>query len=328
MVTTNSLPRRRILTALVAVLLVLSFIPTSNGPALEAVFSSAGFGMVNDTAVKQLEQQREQALKGFLLLSALKVGLAVLRSSEVGLILNVRIGDLAVAVYDYVNFGWKVLLAAVAYFYVAEYLVELAAIVNIWFLWVALSCITAWLLIADFRPSWLRLRAVFAKTAIAASVLALLLYLALPLSFVAAGWVSVHITGEPIEAANGFYKDMSESMPTLLDKDARGAMNTDTTEIPTSAVTVPFPYDGSDPSLAIKESPHEDRDNPGVFDGFAAGEKLGELKEYLQERSRALASTVLRQTAAYLFNIVVFPLLMLMALYFGSKYLIGLAAVR
>jgi hypothetical protein len=318
----------RFLAALVAVLLVLSFIPTSSGPALEVILSQTGLEKVSEAAEEHLEQQREQALKGFLLLSALKVGLAVLRSSEIGLILNVRIGDLAVAVYDYVNFGWKVLLAAVAYYYMAGYLLDLASVINIWFLWAALTCIAAWLLIVDFRPGNLRLRAILARTGMTASVLVLLLYVGLPLSFVGAGWVSAHITGEPISEANRIYEDMGRTMPSLQDETARVEKKTDTSGIGTATVTVPFPYDGSDPSLAITEGPKGGMDRAGIFAGLVSGDSLRELKNYLEQRSRALASAVLRQTAAYLFNIVFFPLLMIIVLYLGCRYLINLALLK
>jgi len=318
----------RFLAALVAVLLVLSFIPTSNGPALEAIFSNSGLGKVNEAAEMHLEQQREQALKGFLLLSALKVGLAVLRSSEVGFILNVRIGDLAVAVYDYVNFAWKILLAAVAYYYIVEYLLKLSAVVNVWFLWTALASIVAWLLIVDLRPGNLRLRSALAKTGVAASVLAILLYIGLPLSFVGGGWVSAHITGEPIKAANRLYEDMGETMPSLLDGKVQTEKKTDASDIQTSSVTVPFPYDGSNPLLVMTEPQNLGGGRTGIFARLVSGEKLGELKDYLEQRSRALASAVLRQTAAYIFNIVLFPLLMLIAFYLGCKYLISLAVMK
>ena len=257
----------RFFAAVVAVLLVLSFIPTSDGPFLEVALSGIGLGEINTAAENHLHEQREQALKGFLLLSALKVGLAVLRSSEVGLILNIRIGDLAVAVYDYVDFGWKVLLFAVAYYYIAEYLLTLAQTVNIWFLWAALASIIAWLLILDLRPDSLRLRSVSARTGMAASVLALLLYAGLPLSFVGAGWVSNHITGEPINEANRLYEDMGENMPHLLKKEGSAKSGSGETGIHTSTVTVPFPYDGSDPSLALTDRPGEAGGRTGFFAG-------------------------------------------------------------
>lgn len=323
----NTLLSSRILFfALLAVLLVFSLIPTAHGPALEVGLSKAGLGKINEAAEQHLEQQREQALKGFLLLSALKVGLAVLRSSEVGLVLNVKIGDLAVAVYDYVNFAWKVLLAAVAYYYIAEYLLTLAAVVNIWFLWAALVCTMAWLLTWDLRPDKVRLRTALARSGVAASVLAIMIYIGLPLSLVGAGWVSAHITGESISAANNLYKDMGETLPSILNDHGQEEKEAGASDIRTARVTVPVPYDGTDPSLAITERPEGNR--TGIFATLVSGEKLKELKDYLEQRSKAFASAVLRQTAAYIFNIVLFPLLMITVLYFASKYLIGLAMVK
>jgi len=319
----------RILAVLVTVFLVLSFVPTSEGPAIEAVFSKVGLSTVNGAAQEHLREQREQAFKGFLGLSALKVGLAVLRSSEIGLILNVRVGDLAVAAYDYVNFAWKVLLAAVAYYYLAGYLLTLAGTVDIWFLWGALLCAAVWLLLGHFRPQGLRLKAGVGRTGMVALVLALLLYIGLPLSLVGAGWVSSNVTGQSIDEANSFYKEMGDNMPSLLAETAQGEAYIDDSDITTSTVTVPFPYDGYDPSLAVTEGP-EDRGKSlaGMLTGLLSGNKLGEIKRYLEKRSKALASAVLRQTAAYLFNIVVFPFLMIATLYFGCKYLISLVIIK
>ena len=322
------LSSRRLLAALVAVLLILSFIPTSGGPALEVLLSGAGLGQINESAQKHLEAQREQALKGFLLLSALKVGVAVLRSSEVGIIFNVKIGDLAVAVYDYVNFGWKVLVAAVAYYYAAEFLLDLTSVVDIWFLWSTLVCLAAWLLAVELSPESRKLRAILVRSGTSSAVLAALLYIALPLSFVGAGWVSTHITGGPILEANALYEDMKESMPSLVEERAGEEKGLGASGIETSSVTVPFPYDGSDPALAVKEESGERKDQTGVLASLVSGEKVKVLKEYLQQRSRTLATAVLRQTAAYLFNIVFFPMLMLVVLYLGFRYLTGLAAIR
>jgi len=316
------------LAALVAVLLVLSFIPTSHGPAIEVVFSKAGLSTINGAAVDHLREQREQAFRGFLVLSMLKVGLAVLRSSEIGLVLNVRIGDLAVAAYDYVNFAWKVLLAAVAYYYLAEYLLTLAGVVDIWLLWGALLCAAGWLLIEKFTPQSLRLKSAAGRTGTGALVLALLLYLGLPLGMVGAEWVSTNITGPSIDEANSFYTEMGESMPSLLPEEGKGEKDLEVSEIKTDTVTVPFPYDGSDPSLAVIESPDREKGMSEMITSLLSGNKLEEMKRYLEQRSKALASAVLRQTAAYIFNIVLFPLLMITTLYFGCKYLLSLAATR
>jgi hypothetical protein len=128
--------------------------------------------------------------------------------------------------------------------------------------------------------------------------------------------------------ANRLYEDMGETMPSLLDDGERADLKNDVSQIQTSTVTVPFPYDGSDPLLAITETPKGDKDKAGIFALLIPRQKLEDVKRYLEERSRALASAVLRQTAAYLFNIVFFPLLMLITLYFGFKYLLSLAVMK
>jgi hypothetical protein len=76
----------------------------------------------------------------------------------------------------------------------------------------------------------------------------------------------------------------------------------------------------------IVEKPEDNRRLARFLAGIVPAKRLRELKTYLEERSRSLATAVLRQTAAYLFNIVVFPILTLLVLYWGAKYLISLSA--
>jgi hypothetical protein len=323
---TSTLLSRRILAVCFTVLLVLSFIPVSDGTLLESAIGKAGVGQVNTSARTYLQEQREQALKGFLVLSALKVGLAVLKSSEIGLILNVRIGDLAVAVYDYVNFAWKVLLAAVAWFYLADFFLDLSGKIDIWFLWTALLCfsIVGWFALFQ-RPGGI-LRNLLFRTGAVAAVLSIVLYLALPLGLVGAGWVSANITGTAIEDANSFMESLQDDMPTLLESENEDSSTANS--IRTPSVTVPFPYDGTDPLAAIVE----DEEQKGRLSRFAAGlvpvEKVRDFGKYLESKSKALASVVIRQTAAYLFNIVLLPLFMVVSIYLGAKYALSFVPAR
>jgi len=305
----------------VVLLLVLSFIPTQGGPLLEVLIQKAGVGSAQDAAREYLKAQKEQSLEGFLVLSALKVGLAVLKSSEIGLILNVRIGDLAVAVYDYVDFGWKVLLAAVAYYNLAEFLLDLAGSVDIWFIWIALVCVGLVFAAPVFsRMPW-RADPFFRRTGMAAFAFALILYLGLPLAFVSAGWVSRHITGGTINDSTRFFTELESDMPQIFGND--GKNDSGDARIRTPSVTVPFPYDGSDQSGTITDGSGRKKELGRSWDGLGPREKLRELRDYLEGRSRSLASAVLRQTAAYLFNIIVFPLLTLLVLYWSGKYIIS-----
>jgi len=311
----------RVLLGGVVLLLVLSFIPASGGTILEVVIDKAGTGAVRDKAFEYLMEQREQALEGFLVLSALKVGLAILRSSEIGLILNVRIGDVAVAVYDYVDFAWKVLLAAVAYYYLAEFLLELAGTVDVWFVWIGLICSLLVIALAQFRKGPGKPGMFLSRTGAAAFVSALILYLGLPLAFVGAGWVSVHITGGTIKDANRVFAQLEDDMPGVLKGDADRPPAR--SEIRTPSVTVPVPYDGTDPTQAVIDDKRVEEGLAQLMAGLGPREKLVRLRDYLEERSRALASAVLHQTAAYLFNIVVFPLLSILALYWGGKHVLA-----
>lgn len=308
------------------VLLLLSLIPVSDSTLLEVAIGKAGVDQANSSARSYLHAQREQAMKGFLVLSALKVGLAVLRSSEIGLILHVRIGDLAVAVYDYVNFAWKVLLAAVAWFYLADFFLDLSGQIDIWFLWIALFCLSAagWLaaMQRDKGAWWNLLR----RTGVVAAVFSLVLYIALPLCFVGAGWVSANITGAAIDDANSFLEILQDDMPTLLGDENVGGSTT--SRIQTPSVTVPFPYDGTDPLAAIVDDENENGRLGLMAAALVPVEKVKEFGRYLESKSRALASVVLRQTAAYLFNIVLLPLIMFFSLYLGTKYALSFVPAR
>ncbi len=311
----------RSMLGVVILLLLLSFIPYQGGPLLEGLIHRAGVGWAQDAAREYLKVQKEQSLEGFLILSGLKVGLAVLKSSEIGLILNVRVGDLAVAVYDYVDFGWKVLLAAVAYYNIAEFLLDLAGSVDIWFVWIGLVCFGLVWVVSIFagRP-WIA-GPFFRKTGMAAFAFALILYLGLPLAFVGAGWVSMHITGGTIRDSNRFFTELESDMPRIFGEDTGG--NSGGTRIRTPSVTVPFPQNGSDQSEVISNGPGTGKEQSQSRNGTGLKDKLRDLRDYLETRSRSLASAVLRQTAAYLFNIVVFPLLTLALLYWSGRYIIS-----
>jgi hypothetical protein len=109
-------------------------------------------------------------------------------------------------------------------------------------------------------------------------------------------------------------------MPPLLEERSSLNAGSGSSRILTSSITVPVPYDGTDTSVSVTTGP-EVTSRSGGLASLVSGEKLRELRKFLQERSRTLASAVLRQTAAYLFNIVVFPLLTLVLVYSGIKYL-------
>ena len=71
------------------------------------------FGMqrLGDANDAYLQDAFDRSLAGFLVLSGIKSGLAVIEGSEVGIGFNLEIGDIVQSVYDYVDIAWKTALA-------------------------------------------------------------------------------------------------------------------------------------------------------------------------------------------------------------------------
>ena len=71
-------------------------------------FGMQRLGEANDA---YLQEAFDRSLSGFLILSGIKSGLAVIEGSEVGIGFNLEIGDIVQSVYDYVDIAWKTALA-------------------------------------------------------------------------------------------------------------------------------------------------------------------------------------------------------------------------
>ncbi|MCB2149524.1 MAG: hypothetical protein KQI81_23790, partial [Deltaproteobacteria bacterium] len=78
---------------------------------MDRVLSRCGLGELDRANHRYLEESYDSALEGFLVLSAVKSGLAVIEGSEVGIGFNLQVGDLVQSVYDYVDIAWKTVLA-------------------------------------------------------------------------------------------------------------------------------------------------------------------------------------------------------------------------
>lgn len=93
-----------ILTSLI-ILALLSFLGVTNKVLLKPL---------QEVNVDYLDESFDRALKGFLSLTALKAGLAVIEGSEVGVSLGInakiQLGDAIQPVYDFTDLTWKALL--------------------------------------------------------------------------------------------------------------------------------------------------------------------------------------------------------------------------
>ena len=102
---------RSTLTTVLLILVALAGVLLAASGLLDRGLNRVGLGELALVNQQYLDASYDSALEGFLVLSAVKSGLAVIEGSEVGIGFSLQVGDLVQSVYDYVNIAWKTVLA-------------------------------------------------------------------------------------------------------------------------------------------------------------------------------------------------------------------------
>ncbi len=79
-----------------------------------------------------INESLEKSLITFGVLSAIKVGLAIIEGSEIGVGLGIEAGDIVQAAYDYVNFAWKAVLVSTAVLLGTKYILLTIGYIDQW----------------------------------------------------------------------------------------------------------------------------------------------------------------------------------------------------
>ncbi len=66
-----------------------------------------GLDRLSEKNEAYLESSQERTLQTFAVLSTIKVGLAVVEGTEIGVGFGLEIGDVVQAAYDYVDIAWR-----------------------------------------------------------------------------------------------------------------------------------------------------------------------------------------------------------------------------
>ncbi len=141
--------------------------------------------LIVDPARAYVADAREEALNGFLLLSAVKAIVAIVEDSDVG---GLQVGDIVQSLYDAIDICWKMMFVSLSTLVVLEFLLSLSSLLSKWMIGITLL---AWLLFTvTKRDLPRRLLTFFAS-------MAFLFYLAVPVSLVLASHISRSIT-EPV----------------------------------------------------------------------------------------------------------------------------------
>jgi len=274
--------------ALVVMLIAMGGIVLAATGLLDRAAHRIGLGELERVNQRYLEDSYDRALEGFLVLSAVKSGLAVIEGSEVGIGFSLQIGDLVQSVYDYVNIAWKTVLAGGTILLITRLALEGVALVDHFVLALAFFALLLLAGARGFLPGREGLAAVFKTVAISFSFVAGLLYLVLPLAVLGASSLSFVITKPLIQESYAAFSQMRHTFVQSGDPSTVGELADDASTVE-SAIGLGQRYE------RLKK-------------------RLRELEAYLGSQAKRMAGTTFQLIAGYLFDCVIFPLAFLAVL--------------
>lgn len=228
-----------------------------------------------------LEGAFNKALAGFVLLSTIKSGLAVVEGSEVGVGFNLELGDVVQPVYDYVDIAWRAALAGGSVIVGMQLALKGLRLIDHWALTGLGLVLLGYYLSLWLFPKRVRLRHGLKKGIRFSATLCVVLYLLLPLSVTGAAVLSQHVTHPMVEASHEELKAIGSAL--------------------------------SPEHISQHFLPDSDGQGVSVLDLKSAianaGSGVKALITYLKTETERIAALTIKLIAAYLFDCILFPLL-------------------
>jgi hypothetical protein len=281
---------------IILVVLFLACVAAAAG-MLDKSIGFLGMQHVGDTNEAYLQDAFDRSLAGFLVLSGIKSGLAVIEGSEVGIGFNLEIGDIVQSVYDYVDIAWKTALAGGTILLITRLTLEAVATIDHWFLALMFLVMVVFLTLEWFFTAYARLANVFREAMLFLVVMTLTLYYILPLGITAASFVSRKITGPLIQSSQeGFEKVNQEFSPAHINSQLFGD-DTDDNDSIFSALDFTAKYE-------------------------MTRERIRQIGQYFKDKTTLMATLTIQLVAGYLFDCIIFPLTFFVILYVLSKSLV------
>jgi hypothetical protein len=270
-----SLPTGRLVLVL---LLVGATLLTALG-FTDRLLGICGLDRLSEKNEAYLESSQERLLRTFAVLSTIKVGLAVVEGTEVGVGFGLEIGDVVQAAYDYVDIAWRTVLAAGVILLGTTLLLETASLLDHWLLVLALVTVTLTVGTHGSPPRLPRTHRTLRELALFMTVLTTVFYLILPLSVSGGAYLSRKITAPLIEEAESGLSALREE---LFSEDH-------TTD------------DG------IRSRWNQMK------------EQLNQMGSYLKEKASEVVVWILKLIAGYLFDCLLFPLVLFLLLVWFTR---------
>lgn len=247
---------------------------------LDRGLRACGLKYITQANEDYLEKAFEKSLSGFLLLSSIKSGLAVVEGSEVGVGFSLELGDVVQPVYDYVDIAWRAALAGGSIIVGMQLALKGIDFVDHLVLTGAWLTLCIQLLLAWFGPSWPWLQGFLKEMVRFGFALAVAFYLLLPLSVTAAAVLSKHITGPLVESSHDQLRQIDKEIkPENLNQNVLADM---------AGAGL------SAPSLKTR------------LTDTVVGIQM--LVTFLKNQTEKVAAMAFKLIAAYLFDCILFPL--------------------
>jgi hypothetical protein len=299
-------PNRNQITA-VALLLLLGL--TVSG-LFDRTLDGAFMGRLRQRNIGYLDRSFDKSVQGFLVLSSIKAGLAIVEGSDLSFgfslgaqgTMEIQYGDVVQSMYDYVDVAWKTSLAGGAVLLLTKLLLNAVDRIDQWFLAVALASLLACGLLEACWPRLMLCRRACRQLFLLSGVLAAVLYLVLPLTVFAASYLSAHISAPLLSEASAGYASVE------------GDLSSE------ALVERLSPFAGGGTGEA------------GFWNKLKLAEQIERLKSkyretmvWLQGRTKEMAIWTIKLFAGYLFDCLVFPLAIFFVLFVATRGLLGYA---
>ena len=278
----NIVDTKKVVRPLIILFLVAGIIFSATGRS-DRFIGKLGTERLSQSNEFYLQASFDRALKGFLAMSALKMGLAVIKDSEagisVGFSMQLHIGGLVQSVYDYVDIAWKTLLAGSGILLGMRYILDVLSLIDSPALALTLAVLLSMLVLKWYFPSALRSYRLTRDLALIMTIITLSIYLVVPLSISGASILSKHITAPSIiEAQKGVDSIKLELFPEI-----------------------------SGPEKGIYERLTE------------AKEQVEEVALYFKVRAKKMTVWIIKIITGYVFDCIIFPLLLFVVLFWLLK---------
>lgn len=264
---------------------------------LDKPIEKIGMENISRTNEEYLTNSFNKAVTGFLVLSGIKSGLAVIEGSEVGIGFNLEIGDIVQSVYDYVDIAWKTALAGGTVILLTRLLLQSVALIDHWCLSMMFAALFGFLILSWFFPKYVKTSRLLKEATFFLTVFSVVLYIVLPLSITGAAFLSEKITKPLIQESHKSFENIKEDF-TL----------------------------GSITDSLFPDEQEKDGSWLSEFNMKAKYEKtkyrIKELAQYFKEKTRNIAIWTIQLIAGYLFDAIIFPVAFFIILFVITKSLL------